>query len=50
MKKKKDFIGELMSHGTGFAMAFLVITGLAIATAVFIIVLLTVSFFDRLMH
>ena len=50
MKKKQDLVGELMRYGIGFALSFLIITGLAIATAVFVIVLVAVSFFDRVLH
>jgi hypothetical protein len=48
--KKKDFIGELLSYGTGYAMAVLVFLGLAVMTVLFLIAVAAVSFFHRLMH
>jgi hypothetical protein len=48
--KKRDFIGELLSYGTGFAMSFLIIIGLSIATIVFLIAVMFVSFLERVMN
>jgi hypothetical protein len=47
--KTRDFIGELLSYGTGFALAVLVITGLAIAMAVFLIVVFAAVFVNRIL-
>ena len=48
--KKRDFIGELLSHGVGYALTVLVFLGLAILAVLFLIVVATVSFFDRVLH
>jgi hypothetical protein len=48
--KKKDFVGELLSYGVGYALAVLVFLGLAVLSVLFLIAVAAVSFFDRVLH
>ncbi len=48
--KKKDFVGELLSYGVGYALSVLVFLGLAVLAVLFLIAVAAVSFFDRVLH
>jgi hypothetical protein len=47
---KKDFIGELLEYGVGFAMTFLIFLGLAAAMIVFLTLVALVAFLERILN
>lgn len=48
--KQQNFVEELLSYGTGFAMGFLVLVGAAIVFAVFLTVIIITAFLNRLLN
>lgn len=48
--KNKDFISELISYGTGFALTFLAVVGMSVVFVLGLAVVVLAAFFDRLFN